>query len=481
MGRMDPREPAEQGPKYLRLAKGFERLMRAGVLRVGDRLPSVRQLRRDHGISVATAVGCYLWLERQGYVRAQPRSGYYVSRRLAPESAALAPPAEVETPKARLTAHWSSPGPEFAMGPAVLGPEFLPGTRLNRSIRMALSAFADHAMVAQEPQGNLRLRRQIGRVLFRQGVHAPPHEIVVTNGATEAFSLALRGVAGAGDTIAVESPVCYDVLRVLDTLEMNAVEVPELAASLGELKAAVERHRPRARVLTANCHNPVHVADGAKDELVRWAAALELPLVEGDYFGELVFQGDRRRTLKSFDRGGLVLSCGSLAHYVAPGLNVGWLLPGRWLSRVQAIRSASMAGVAALPQLAMAEFLESGAFDKHLRHLRTSLGAEVERVRDEILRLFPAGTRVSRPEAGFVLWVTLPAGLDGREVAARALDVGVQVLPGSLFSPTERYRDCLRLSCVRPFEVLRPAIRTLAGLVRDLQRREGKAMAYDRA
>ncbi len=63
-------------PKYLRLAKSFERQLRAGVLRVGDRLPSIRQLRDAHQVSAATAVGCYLWLERQGYVRARPKSGY---------------------------------------------------------------------------------------------------------------------------------------------------------------------------------------------------------------------------------------------------------------------------------------------------------------------------------------------------------------------------------------------------------------------
>src|SRR5215510_12720550 len=67
-------------PKYLQLARGFERQMRAGVLRVGDRLPSVRQLQATHRISVATAIGCYAWLERQGYVRARPKSGFYVSR-----------------------------------------------------------------------------------------------------------------------------------------------------------------------------------------------------------------------------------------------------------------------------------------------------------------------------------------------------------------------------------------------------------------
>ena len=90
---------APQGcPKYLKLAKGFERQLKTGVLRVGDRLPSVRQLRDEHRVSVATAVGCYLWLERQGYVRARPKSGFYVSRLRLPMDLRLPFPPRVRGP-----------------------------------------------------------------------------------------------------------------------------------------------------------------------------------------------------------------------------------------------------------------------------------------------------------------------------------------------------------------------------------------------
>src|SRR5215510_16465667 len=81
-------------PKYLRLAKGFEQQLRVGTLRVGDRLPSVRQLRDQYSISVGTAIECYLWLERQGYIRAHPKSGFYVTRTpvSSPEPESAAPP-----------------------------------------------------------------------------------------------------------------------------------------------------------------------------------------------------------------------------------------------------------------------------------------------------------------------------------------------------------------------------------------------------
>jgi DNA-binding transcriptional MocR family regulator len=360
------------------------------------------------------------------------------------------------------------------MGPAVVGPELLPGARLNRSIRLAMAAFGDHATSYEEPSGNLRLRRQLARLAFRQGVHCQPDDVIVTNGVTEAMNLSLRAVARAGDVIAVESPGCYDILHVLETLEMRAVEVPHVVGrgiSLEWLKATVERHQVKAVVLTATCHNPIgdRVSDDAKADLVGYAATAGLPLIEGDHFGELMFSGERPRTLKAFDTTGIVLSCGSLAHYVAPGLNVGWLLAGRWRDDVTRMRSAWMSGVAALPQLAMAEFLESGAFDRHVRSLRAILAETVERVRHEILRAFPAGTRVSKPEGGFVLWVQLPGRADGLELAARALEEGIQILPGCLFSASGQYRDCVRISCGRPYDVLRPGIHALARLAADAQ------------
>src|SRR5262245_25710593 len=172
-----PRVPPNGCPKYLRLAKDFEQQLRVGTLRVGDRLPSVRQLRDQHCISVGTAIGCYLWLERQGYVRAHPKSGFYVTRTPVdcpePEVAALASsPVDVVG-----TSHANAgdpAAPAVQLGPAVVSQCLLPVARLNRSMRIALSAFDDTAVIYEEACGNIRLRRQMARLMFRQGATCAP-------------------------------------------------------------------------------------------------------------------------------------------------------------------------------------------------------------------------------------------------------------------------------------------------------------------
>ena len=173
------------------------------------------------------------------------------------------------------------------------------------------------------------------------------------------------------------------------------------------------------------------------------------------------FSGERPRSLKSFDTTGIVMQCSSLAHYVAPGFNLGWSNAGRWQPEVERLKSFTNIAGAMLPQLAMAEFLESGAFDKHLKQLRIALWQSVEAARQEVLRVFPEGTRVSTPEGGFVLWIQLPDGFDGQSVQREAAAEGIHLLPGTVFSPTGDFANFIRISCGQPVELLRPAIRAI--------------------
>ena len=466
-------------PKYLRLARSFERQLRSGVLRVGDRLPSVRQLRDTHRVSASTAVGCYLWLERHGYVQARPKSGFYVSRLPLPDGPApevasrTTGPVAVSVSPVIREATTAAPPPRLNLGPAVVSAALLPMHRLNRSIRMAVSAFADNAVTYEDPRGNLRLRRQIARLVFRQGAACAPDDIVVTAGATEALNLSIRAVAAAGDVVAVESPGCYDILQTLEVLQIRAVEIPHVPGrglDLAQLDAAVTRHQLKAVIVNATCHNPLGdcTSDAHKTAIVALAASRRLPIIEGDTFGELVFTGERPRALKAFDRTGLVLQCASLAHYVAPGFNLGYCLAGRWQPEVERLKAVTNVATARLPQLALAEFLESGGFEKHVKQLRLALWQSVEAARQEVLRRFPGGTRVSRPEGGFVLWIQLPDHVDGVAVQRAASLAGIHILPGTMFSPSGRYRHYIRIACGHSIDVLKPAIATLAEIVRRL-------------
>src|SRR5262249_54544002 len=124
---------------------------------------------------------------------------------------------------------------------------------------------------------------------------------------------------------------------------------------------------------------------------------------------------------------------------------------GRWLEPVQMLKFVSSVGVSDLLQLTAAEFLAGGGYDRLLRRLRRSYRQQVQVVTHSVLRHFPPGTRVTQPSGGFVLWVVMPRGVDSIALYERAIDLGIGIAPGPMFSSSSRYRNCLRMNCGMPW------------------------------
>ena len=117
--------------------------------------------------------------------------------------------------------------------------------------------------------------------------------------------------------------------------------------------------------------------------------------------------------------------------------------------------------------MAIAELLGEGGYDRHLRRLRTALALQSERYRNAIAEAFPPGTRVSKPQGGFVLWVELATGFDAIALQRRALERGIAIAPGSIFSARRRFGHCLRMSTGQPMTPrIERAIATLGELTR---------------
>jgi DNA-binding transcriptional MocR family regulator len=221
----------------------------------------------------------------------------------------------------------------------------------------------------------------------------------------------------------------------------------------------------------ANFSNPLGslMPDSSKQRLVELLTERKIPLIEDDIYGDLYFGDSRPRIAKCFDREGLVLTCSSFSKTIAPGYRVGWLLPGKFADEATKWK-LSMSGVsAALPQLAIAEFLRTGNYDRHLRRLRKAYRDQVEQMRYTIAREFPDDTRITRPSGGFVLWVQLPKQVDGTELFEKSLAEGVSVTPGVLFSSTAKFKNCIRVSCGMPWSArIESAVATVGRIARNL-------------
>ncbi len=465
---------------YESVRQKIEGLIAQGTLRPGDKVPSVRKLSEQLGVSVSTVLQAYRLLEDLGKIKAKPQSGYYVSTRL------WQPPAEPEisSPKVRSTpvavndlvleVFAATRHPDIVpLGAAIPGPDTLPIRKLNRMLGSVLRRSPTLGSEYDMPPGSEALRVQIARRALDTGCTLSPDQIMTTVGAQEAIGLCLRAVAKAGDTIAIESPSYYGILQLIETLGMKALEIPTHprdGVSIEALRLALDETRVKACLFVPNYQNPLGcvMPDANKKELVELLAEREIPLIEDDIYGDLGFAGERPKVCKAFDTKGLVLLCSSYSKTLAAGYRVGWCVPGRFAAEVTRLKLVTTLATPSLPQRAVAEFLASGGYDHHLRAVRRTYQQQVERMQDAVCEFFPAETRATRPAGGFVLWVELPEKVDALTLHRQALDERISIAPGPIFSAKQRYRHFVRLNCAVPWSNdIERAMRTLGRLIND--------------
>jgi DNA-binding transcriptional MocR family regulator len=173
---------------------------------------------------------------------------------------------------------------------------------------------------------------------------------------------------------------------------------------------------------------------------------------------------------KAFDTKGLVLLCSSFSKSLCPGYRVGWVVPGRWQSAVRWLKYTSTLAPPTLAEYTLAEFLESGGYDPYMRRVRRTYAGHLAALSQAVRRYFPEESRLTRPAGGFVLWVQLPQAVDSLELYRRALEVGIAITPGYLFSPTQQFRSFVRLNAANWSDRAGQAIQTLGGLIARLAR-----------
>lgn len=450
-------------PLYLAVAGEIERQIRSGILRVGEKVPSIRAIRRCCQVSTSTALQAYFWLENRGLIEARPRSGFYARvpfSDLAPE-AGFEPQRSVPRDvglDARLgqLLQLRSASGALQLGAAVPSSDFYPVRKLNQIIRQIIRDNPAHSCGYEFPPGHAELRRQIAKHASGQIGRSSWEEIIVTSGAMEGLTLCLRAVAKAGDVIAVESPTFFGILRLIQSLGMKPLEIPTNPRSgmdLNVLEHALRKKRIRACIIIANCHNPLGyvLSDDVKSNLAELSKRYKVAIIEDDLFGDVAFKEPRPRTIKSYDREGLVLLVSSFCKVLGPGYRLGWVQAGRWQSTVEQLQFINTVAAPSLPQQVIANFLESGGYERHLRRVRILLADRLRMVSRAIAQYFPPETRVTRPAGGFLLWVQLPQSVDAITVFEKAQQQKIGVVPGPMFSATGQFGNCLRLSCGMPW------------------------------
>lgn len=456
-----PMSTSLEQPLYLRVAERLEGLIHSGSLRAGDRVPSVRQFGRQQGVSVPTVMQAYTLLESRRLIEARPKSGFYVTARLArslaepslpPHKAAMASLEEFASTFVSLS-EMNNPT-LIPFGPAIPSDELLPLEKLVKTSAAVARRAPATAFRYDLAPGCPALRKELSRRSIDWGCAFDPDEFLITLGASEALHLALMSVTRPGDSVLVESPCYYGTLNLLQKLNLRAIPVPTCAEGLDleAVREAVRTYSVAAMLVIPNFSNPMgsFMSEANRRRLLDIADLHGIPIIEDDIYGDLPHQGPRPPCLKALDRNNRVLLCGSYSKTLAPGMRVGYLVGGAHQQLI-ALKNAFNVGSPPLPAMTVAEFLRSGGYDRHLRKLREAYRLQICRAREKVAEVFPEGTRVSNPSGGLVLWLELPEQVDTMEVFLEARAAGISFAPGPMFSPQGFFRNCLRLSCGHPW------------------------------
>lgn len=451
-----------------------------GTLGPGDKVPSLRKMSKQLNVSIATVTQAYLKLEEQGVVNSRPQSGFYVSSRSNSVKTPTLPSPLNNARKLRLGTSIPSilrdsrqPG-VVSLGIANPSASYLPTKALGRTIKRISSEQPDAIVCYAPSAGHEELRKQIALRFAVAGNPISHDEIIITNGATEALMISLQSVAKAGDVVAVATPSYFSTLQLIENLGILLVEIESdvnTGMSLVSLEGALQRHEIKAVIASCNFANPTGslMPEENKKRLVHMTAKRNIPIIEDDVYGELYFGAYKPGSCKVYDKKGLVLHCNSVSKTLAPGFRVGWVVAGQFTDTVLKKKQLSSLSVASLQQLVLADFFNKGQYDRVLNRTRRIYKQQVEAMRHAVACDFPPGTRISSPKGGFTLWVQLPRGLNTFDVYSRAIEQGVSVTPGPLFSATGKYTNYLRICAgIVWSSETRMAIRNLGKLISDM-------------
>ena len=462
---------------YQGIARSIEHQIKKQVYKIGDKLPSVREICREKGVSMNTALSAYYHLESKGLITSRPQRGYFVSYSHQkfpglPETSRPVRDEDADETESLISRVFSVLGTNshvnFSLGvPAI---SLLHAARINKSLTRAMRELPGNGILYDSIQGNQKLRTQIAKGSINWGGNLTEDDLVTTPVCMGALSFSLMSVTKKGDILVTESPVYFGVLQLAKSLGLQVLELPthpETGIEIDALKQAISHAKVAACLLVSNFNNPTGscMPDEHKQAVVDLLEHHHIPLIEDDLYGDVYFGNHRPKSCKSFDRSGNVLWCGSVSKTLVPGYRVGWIAPGRFKDKIISTKLYQSVSSTGILQEAVGNFLETGRYENHLRKLRSILYSNSIQYLKAIGNYFPEGTKVSRPTGGFLIWIQLDPRVDTALLFQEASKHKISIAPGRMFTLQNQYRNCIRLSYGMPWsERIDESLRLLGDL-----------------
>ncbi|MDR6462533.1 PLP-dependent aminotransferase family protein [Chryseobacterium sediminis] len=440
--------------KYEIFTAVIEKQIRSGVLQENDRLPSVREIKEKYKLSTSSVQSGFEYLLIKGLIMSHPRSGYFVAEiqeENIPEVRTKLPVVvrDAEFMKnMMLTSKRTSESSSF--NTAVPGDLLIPQKLILRTMQEVIREKGAALLRYYQLNGLETLRKQIAKQMGTYGCTLNPDEIIITDGALQALTIALKAVTKPGDMVAVESPCVFSVLEVITNLDLKVIEIPVHYRSGFDteyFRTVCEENDICALVVTPNFHNPTGVlmSDEVKAELLSIAEQHQVCIIENDMYSDLYFSEQRPRCIKSFDTKGLVMTYSSFSKTLAPGIRLGWLYAGDFYAKSERARFSLGRSVSPVYQELVLKLLQGSSYERHLRSFRKKLNQQAVQVLDALRNSFPKGSYFHRPQGGYSIWGQLPENVDMKRFYEYCEKRKILFTPGDTFSFTDKYQFHFRI------------------------------------
>ncbi|KMO27089.1 PLP-dependent aminotransferase family protein [Methylobacterium aquaticum] len=431
IGRPEPRTRVEQ------VVAGLSERIDGGLLRAGERLPSIRAAAISFAVSKNTVVEAYERLVASGRVESRPGSGFYVSaqgRVLRPVPAVTPGPVPVAAVdsvwllREQLDRHY-----DVRVGDGRPPPAWMESSEIGRHLRPSLGAASESY---GSPDGYLPLRRSLSLRLAERSIQVGPGGVLLTAGANHALDLIIRQFVAPGEPVLVDSPGYYPLfgkLRLAKARILGVRRNPD-GPDVAQLDALARQSGARLFFTQSLAHNPTgcSLTLPVAHRLLQRAAALDLRIVESDPFADVLPAAQAR--LAALDQLERVIYVGTFAKTLSASLRCGYVAARA--DAVEALRDLKMVtsvNSSGFVERIIHDLIESGRYRRHLRRLGGRIEAAALQGRAVLHGL---GLPVfGEPRGGYYLWCGLPETTDLDALSRRAAAHGILIAPGGIFLP----------------------------------------------
>lgn len=439
-----------KGPSYAQLIRAMKAAILGGRMAPDERLPPTRALARELGFSRITVLTAYEQLRAEGFIRSQVGSGSYVNS--LPTEPKLHPPLdEAVEPPSRYAARARAVQNRL-LARQHLGLRFdlqygEPQTNpaLNAAWGRELAHAAKYTALQASPSlGQLALREQVCRYLaHRRGVQVQPEQVLIVNGSQQAIALTARVLVDEGDTVVVEDPHYFGAWQELTA--HGATLLPVATDQDGLVCAELPKQAPRLVYVTPSHQFPAGstMSLSRRLELLHYAEAQRCWVLEDDYDSEFRYDARPLAALRSLDRGDRVIYVGTFSKVLSGSLRLGYMvLPAALRDDFVNAKFLCDFSCPTIEQAALAHFMETGGFERHLRHTTKVLRGRRDALIAGLRRHAGERVRITDSHAGMhvVAWMPDYSYAQVDALVAHAHQAGLGLYP---IAPYYRHRPAV--------------------------------------